>query len=138
MEQKDYLLREIEKIGLLLRMIFSKIAVKEENLATTVESQFEEAKGLLLQETGIDIDLLLSLDERETDDYLSRFNGLNSANIEALADILSVTGMKAKPEMTTVFLEKALNLYELCISTDKTFSFNRERKISEIRNRLRK
>ena len=36
MEQKDYLLREIEKIGLLLRYIFSKIAGNGENYALTM------------------------------------------------------------------------------------------------------
>jgi hypothetical protein len=137
MEQKDYLLREIEKIGLILKMILHKLAGTEENPVRTAESNLEEAKELLLQETGFDTALFLSLDESGTVGYIAKFRGLNSANIESLADILSVAAMIAEPGMIPVYLEKALNLYELCNSSDKTFSFDRERKISEINNKLK-
>ena len=63
MEQRDYLLREIEKIGLLLRMIFNKLAGWEETYSNTLESQTKEVKELLLHEIGFDIDLFLSLEE---------------------------------------------------------------------------
>jgi hypothetical protein len=136
MEQKDYLLREIEKIGLLLKMIFNKIAGKEENYALTVENQFEEAKGLLLSEIGFDIDTFLSIEKSEIEQYISEFNGIKGSNIELLADIFRVMGMKTDSSMTKEYLERALKLYELCNSLDKTFSFDRERKINEIRNAL--
>ena len=63
MQQKDYLLREIEKIGLLLKMIFNKIAGKEESYALKAENQFEEEKELLLHETGFNIDVFLLIEE---------------------------------------------------------------------------
>ncbi len=136
MEQKDYLLREIEKIGLLLKMIFNKIAGKEENYALTVENQFEEAKGLLLHEIGFDIDIFLSLEKSEIEHYISKFNGISGSNTELLADILRVMGMKTYSSMTKEYLERALKLYEFCNSLDKTFSLDRERKINEIKNAL--
>jgi hypothetical protein len=136
MEQKDYLLREIEKIGLLLKMIFNKIAGKEENYALKVENQFEEAKGLLLSEIGFDIDTFLSIEKSEIEQYISEFNGIKGSNIELLADILRVIGMKTDNAMTKEYLERALKLYESCNSFDKTFSFDRERMINEIRNAL--
>jgi len=136
MEQKDYLLREIEKIGLLLKMIFNKIAGKEKNYALTIENQFAEAKGLLLHEIGFDIDIFLSVEESETEHYISKFNGLRGSNIELLADILKVMGEKTDSAKTKKYLERALKLYELCNSLDKTFSFDRERKINELKNVL--
>ncbi len=136
MEQKDYLLREIEKISLLLKMIFNKIAGKEKSYALTVENQFEEAKGLLFHEIGFDIDIFLSIEKSETEHYISKFNGINGSNIELLADILKVMGMKTDSAKTKEYLERALKLYELCNSLDKTFSFDRERKIIEIKNVL--
>ena len=136
MEQKDYLLREIEKIGLLLKMIFNKIAGKEENYALTVENQFEDAKGLLLSEIGFDIDIFLSIEKSEIEQYISEFNGIKGSNIELLADILRVMGKKTDSAKTKECLKGALKLYELCNSLDKTFSFDRERKINEIRNAL--
>ena len=134
MEQKDYLLREVEKIGLLLKMIFNKLTSKGENYAITIENQFEEAKELLLKEIGFDTDLLLSLNKTEIQDYISKFNGMRGSNIELLADVLKEMGMKTKGEKSKIYLDKALKLYELCNSLDKTFSLDRENKISEIKN----
>ena len=136
MQQKDYLLREIEKIGLLLKMIFNKIAGKEENYALTVENLFEEEKELLLHETGFNIDVFLLIEESGIEHYISKFDGIRGSNIELLADILKAMGEKTDSAKTKEYLKRALRLYELCNSIDKTFSFDRERKISEIKNTL--
>jgi len=53
-----------------------------------------------------------------------------------LADILKVMGEKTYSAKTKEYLERALKLYELCNSLDKTFSFDRERKINELKNVL--
>ena len=82
MEQKDYLLREIEKTGTLLRWIIGKITGIEVNDTLTAENQFEQAKELVLNETGFDMDLLLELTEPETEKYIAGFNGINIANLE--------------------------------------------------------
>ena len=132
MQQKDYLLREIEKMGLLLKMIFNKIAGKEENYALTVEKQFEEEKELLLHETGFNIDVFLLIEESGIEQYISEFDGIRGSNIELLADILKAMGDKTDSAKTKEYLKRALRLYELCNSIDKTFSFDRERKINEI------
>ena len=136
MQQKDYLLREIEKIGLLLKMIFNKIAGKEENYALKVENLFEEEKELLLHETGFNIDVFLLIEESGIEQYISEFDGIRGSNIELLADILKAMGDKTDSAKTKEYLKRALRLYELCNSIDKTFSFDRERKINEINNAL--
>ena len=136
MQQKDYLLREIEKIGLLLKMIFNKIAGKEENYALTAENQFEEEKELLLHETGFNIDVFLLIEESGIEHYISEFDGISGSNIELLADILKAMGGKSDSAKTKEYLVRALKLYELCNSLDKTFSFDRENKISEIKSAL--
>ena len=117
-------------------MIFNKIAGKEVNYALTAENQFAEAKGLLLHEIGFDIDIFLSVEKSETEHYISKFNGLSGSNIELLADILKVMEKKTDSAKTKEYLERALKLYELCNSLDKTFSFDRERKINELKNVL--
>lgn len=66
MEREDFIVREISKIGQMLSMIFSKIAGKETNTSLKLENQFEETKGSLLQETGFDTELFLSLSKQET------------------------------------------------------------------------
>ena len=136
MEQRDYILREIEKIGLLLRGIFNKLTGKGEDYALATEDHFEEAKELILRETGFEIDLFLSLENSEIEHYISEFEGIRESNVELLADVLKAVGMKIDPAKRKEYLERALYLYELCNSIDKTFSFDRESKISEIKRIL--
>jgi hypothetical protein len=137
MEQKDYLLREIEKIGIVLRMIFNKISgMKEVSADLSSEQQFEAARGMLLLESGFDLEKMLSLEKEETGHYIAGFKGLSAANIEVLGDILNELGMNAGPEASKKYLERALMLYELCNSTGKTFSFEREGKISQVKSRI--
>ena len=136
MEKRDYLLQEIEKIGILLRMILNKITLRGENNAITLENQFEEEKELLINEIGFNIDGFLSLEASKIEDYLSKFSGVRGSNIELLADVLKEIGMKGENKMSKAYLKKALKLYEQCNSLDKTYSFDRESKIEEIKNIL--
>ncbi len=136
MEKRDYLLREIEKIGLLLRSILNRIIGREENLAITIETQFGETKDMLFNEIGFDFDKFIALDQSASKDYIHQFKGFNSVNLELLAEYLYAIGVNLKPDQKQVFLKKALELYELCNQTDKTFSFEREAKIKEIENDL--
>ncbi|MEI6749340.1 MAG: hypothetical protein ACOYMF_14235 [Bacteroidales bacterium] len=136
MEQKDYLLREIEKIGFLLNEIFNILAGKGGNSSLTIENQFADARALLLHETGFDIDVFLLLEGSETEQYISKFHSMNTSNIELLADIITTMGMSTESAGAKEYLQRALQLYELCNSSDKTFSFDRESKISGIKNAL--
>ena len=138
MEQKDYLMREIEKMGFLLRAIFNKLIGKKNDFAITIETQLDYAKTLLQSEIDFDLSLFLSLDKTESELYIHKFQGLNVANIELLADILQEIAMGSETVSSEgkVFLEKSLNLYEHCNAADKTFSFAREQKINDIKRIL--
>ena len=136
MEQKDYLLREIEKIGLILSSIRQKFLGKKDNLAINLEKHVNEAKGMLLQEINFDLDKFLLLNNEELNIYLSKFEGFNMDNIEHLAEFISQLGFVDKSESSKEYLEKALQLYELCNLKSKTYSLEREKKISMIRNAL--
>lgn len=136
MEQKDYLLREIEKIGMVLQAILNRLTGKGGNTAITLENSFEDTSELLLKDVEFDLPIFLESDESESRDYLARFKGMNTANLELLAEILYQTGVNEQEDKKCVFLKKAIMLYELCESSDKTFSFERERKIKVIKSFL--
>jgi len=87
---------------------------------------------MLFIEIGFDFDRFLTLDESASKDYISQFKGINPVNLELLAEILFIIGVNAKSDKKRIFLEKTLELYELCMLTDKTFSFDRETKIEMI------
>ena len=133
MEKRDYLLREIEKIGMLLTMIINKIAGNRESYAISLEKQFETEKEILLNEIGFNLGFFLSLEKADIAPYLSKFSGIRGANIDLLADLMKEIGMLAEPAMKNEYLEKAINLYDLSTALDKTFSMEREKKIKEIK-----
>ncbi len=129
MEQKDYLLREIEKIGVLLRAILSLFTREEENFAIKIDRKFDDTTEQLFNETGFDLNYFLSMQESQIKEYISRFNGLNTQNIELIADVIYHFGVKDLTSVRKTYFKKALHLYEFCNNLDKTFSFERQKKI---------
>jgi hypothetical protein len=136
MEQKDYLLREIEKIGLIVSAIRQKIFGGKGNLAITLENQIENAKSMLLNEINFDFDKFLNLNTNESNEYILNFAGFSVENIELLAECLSETGFSDNCDNSKKYLEKTLQLYNLCNLKSKTYSVERETNINAIKNAL--
>lgn len=137
MEQKDYFLREIEKIGLIISAIRQiLLGGPKENLAITIDVQIQRAKELLYNRIGLDLEKFLSMEVNQSWAYLSEFDGLNIINIEKFADLLFLIGVNGPSDRQKIFLEKALFLYEKTNLESKTFSFERNSKINEIQKRL--
>lgn len=136
MEQKDYLLREIEKIGLIISAIRQRLFGGKEGLAINIEQQVETEKGMLFRELNFDLDKFLMLDIEETNNYLNKFEGFNVENIEHLAEVISQIGFSENFDKFTIYLEKALRLYELVNLKSKTYSTERQKKIVTIKDAL--
>ncbi|MPL94486.1 hypothetical protein SDC9_40640 [bioreactor metagenome] len=136
MEQKDYLLREIEKIGALLRAIRQRLFGGKKSGAIQPALVVDAAKEELMRETNFDLDKFLSPDTQFTNDYILSFAGFSTENIELLADFLSEIGINDNSSHSEMYLEKALQLYNLCNLKSKVYSFDRENKINSIRNAL--
>lgn len=137
MEQRDYLLREIEKIGAIIRAIRQRLFGGADEIAITVDNQAEALKEMMLSEAFIDLDELLAMDAAATDEYLAGLNGFNTENIELLAGTLADIGLNTSQPASFVMLEKALQLYRICSLRDRTYSFEREAAISQIMETLR-
>lgn len=136
MEQKDYLLREIEKIGAIVSAIRQIIFGGKGNLAITLDYQIENAKGMLFRDMNFDLDKFLGLNMEESNKYIFSFKGFNVENIETLADCFSEIGFRNNCNNSKKYLEKALQLYNLCNLKSKTYSFEREKNIDAIKNTL--
>jgi hypothetical protein len=91
---------------------------------------------MLLKEINFDFDKFLGLTDEETNEYLATFDGFNVENIEILAESISELGFDNKCDNSKKYLEKALQLYELCGLKSKTFSFEREANMTAIKNAL--
>ena len=136
MEQKDYMLREIERIGLIISAIRQKIFGGKEGLSINPEKQIEDAKGMLLDGINFDLDKFLHLDIEESNKYLGHFEGFSVENMERLAECISQVGFNYKSDKSKSYFEKALQLYELSALKSKTYSLERERSIMTIKNAL--
>ncbi|MDD3034265.1 MAG: hypothetical protein PHT25_06680 [Bacteroidales bacterium] len=135
MEQKDYILREIEKIAAILGTIRQKLFGGSDNLSLSVEKQFEDTKDMLLNDAGFDLEKFMSLDKVEGNAYLSSIKGFSIDNIELLAECVAGIGSGSKSDFSRQYYEKALQLYQYCNDKSKTFSLEREEKIEAIKNR---
>ena len=138
MEQRDYILREIEKFGAILSAILQKIFGGNSNLVITLETQVENAKRMLLHETNFDLYKFLDLNTEDSNEYICSFQGFSVENIELLAEFIFQTGFHDNSNISRKYLEKALQLYELCNLKSKTYSFERETNIKAIKNVLYK
>ena len=134
--QRDFILREIERMGAVINAIRQKIFGGKENTAITLGTQVENAKSMLLNETNFDLDNFLDLDIESSNNYICSFEGFSIENIELLAECVSQIGFNDKCERSKRYLEKALQLYELCNLKSKTYSFERETNIETIKNAL--
>ena len=133
MEQKDFILREIEKIGKLLLFLIDKFIP-----AKTIQEQQRTEKLInseLLEHYGNDLEYILSVEEKDFDTILTKNSGFNFNNIELLADLL-FTLANNQQSINKKYLLKALELYEYINTKSKTFSFERDHKITTIKSIL--
>jgi len=136
MEQKDFLLREIEKIGQIISYIRSKLFGGENTPAIITEKERRELSVLLLNEIRFDLEKFVNLDSEAAIEYISNFNGFNIDNLDFLAELLFKIGTAEPSEHSVKYLEKSLLLYELAVAKSKTFLFEREMKIQMLKNAL--
>jgi histidyl-tRNA synthetase len=136
MEQKDYILREIEKISKIISSIREKLFGSKNNLAIITEQEINNLNEMLLEEINFDFEKFLKLNSEASGEYLKKFEGFSIENIESLAELISQIGFIDKSEQSKKYLKKSLQLYELAILKSKTYSFDREMKMQMIKNAL--
>jgi len=132
MEQKDYILREIEKMGMMLRAVITKIFGGNANNAIPEEKQFEEVTEELLENAGFDLNGFIQMDDSRAVKYLEDRKDLNIRNLEDLALILE----KLAGENRLLLQQKALLILEHCRDTDRTYSIERENRIGALKTIL--
>ena len=132
MPSRDYLIRQIEEMGIFLALLLRKILkMKEENQQDQMETAVQEA---LSKELNVDIDQLILLDNEE---FLAVVNEKFSSEdqLEKLADILKVLGQEIEHSFTlskAAYLRKSLFLFTHLQESSTIFSYERKMKIQAI------
>jgi hypothetical protein len=137
MPYEDYLMREIAKIGAMLRAILGIMIRRKENFAITIEDVISETKDKLLTELNFDLDLFLAMNDQDSKEYLSKYQGFNAENLELLGDVLYKFGLQEDNQVKNLYLEKSLQVYKTCNSMDKTFSIERQKKVKLIEDLIK-
>jgi hypothetical protein len=137
MASRDYLIRQIEEMGLFLAILLRRILkMKEENQQEQMESVVREA---LDQELNLDIDQIVMLDNEDFLEVL-KTNFSTEDQLEKLANILSVLGSDIEPFFSLTkfnYLQKSLFLFIHLQESSSVFSYERKFKILEIQEIIR-
>lgn len=135
MQQRDYLLREIEKIGDMLRYFIRKLVDQKEQ---TEEQQITEQLNDEFFETfEVDMDTFLRMSFREMIKLIENKKGFTPGNIELLGDLL-IHLADRDIEFQMNYLEKAKELFEYINTKSDTFSMTLSQKITHLELKIGK
>jgi len=133
MPKEDYLLKFIEKLN---RVIAAMMGFREKGFPEDALRLADEAYTELL---SLDLLSLQNMTEAEFKDLLEKHN-LNVSYLGHLAEILFQTGdtysQLQDKDKAINFYSKSLQTLFFQIGKDKTFSLEREAKISELKKRI--
>ena len=137
MASRDYLIRQIEEMGLFLSSLLRKVLkLKDDKQPDQIESVVKES---LFQELKFDIDQVVMLGD---DDFLAIVSKTLTKDdqIEQLADIMRLMGEDIGQSYSLSkagYLRKALFLYMTIQNRSTDFSFDRKMKIDQLQEQLR-
>ena len=132
MASRDYLIRQIEEMGVFLAILFRRILkMKEENQQEQMGAVVREA---LMQEMKLDIDQVVVF---ENEDFLSivKEHFTSDDQLDKLADILKVIGQEIDHSFSLTkanYLRKSLFLFTHLQDSSTSFSYERKIKIQEL------
>ena len=132
MEQKDYILREIEKISVLILGMLGKL--NRESLPHSEKSElpFDDLKKEFEGSTGLDLEKIIDSSDLNFSKMLRKEDGFDENNIELLADLLAAIELDNK-ERENELKRTARNLYEYLNIHSRTYSYQRVIKIGRLK-----
>lgn len=137
MEQRDYIMKEIEALGKMLgTMVKFLLGLKH---GTSTAQGIEIVSQTLQSEVDLDLDMLLSIDPDNLIDYLLTNNkGFNEENLNKLAEILFTIAeyMPVEDPKRFLYYKRSLVIYEYLDKVQKTFSLDRHLRLEQIKNLL--
>ncbi|MBN1949745.1 MAG: hypothetical protein JW801_00985 [Bacteroidales bacterium] len=139
MEQRDYLLRQIQMMAQVLTALIRKLTgLKEES--SDEEQQMEKATNEMLTE-HFDFELteMMQVPVEEVAEWITCGKRLHIENLDLFAELLLLhAGTQSDTERKIRFLETAAALLSHVDEKGNTFSIERQAKILSIRNELAK
>ena len=137
MQQRDFLMRQIEQMSQAFAALIRKLlGMKTEN--TEEETQMA-TNELLKDQLHTSIQELLNIPVGAISEFIVKEKGLDESNLEVFADVLVLNAKVKSIHTDQVKLYKiALEVYQWIDNKSRTFSMERQNKIREIEEFLRK
>jgi len=136
MEQRDYLMKQIDLLGVVLATIMAKLLGIKQGQENII---LEEVKQNLIADLQIDFDNITSISD---DDFINLLNEkkIGNDNIEQFANILLLmTEELSRNDIDNKYKKmytKCLAIYRYLNKSESTYSFERHSKIEKIEKKL--
>jgi hypothetical protein len=139
-EQKDYLMRQIEQLGqVLAQMLARLLGIKQKG---NTSFGLEELRQTYKNELDIDLEELIQIPENDLIAFLINKNKNFENQLEIVADILHATAenynKNDKVDEGNKLLRKSIYILEYIHSSGKDFSIDRASKIENLKSLLKK
>lgn len=128
MRQEDYILREIQKISILLMGLLGKLKQRDE--LGNIEKEWRELQDV----TNLSLNELLLIEPFEMVKALIQNNGFNLNNLEIFAQSLYEMRYLYTDNQKEILLQRALYILEYIEVEERTYSFDRQNLIQQIKN----
>jgi hypothetical protein len=140
MEQRDYLLRQIEQLGqVLAQMLARLLGIKQKGNASFGS---EELRQIYKNELDIDVEELIQIPDIDIITFLKNKNKYFENHLEIMADILHATAenyyKNDRLDEGNEILRKSVYILEYIHSSGKDFSIDRVNKIETLKGFLKK
>jgi hypothetical protein len=140
MEQRDYLMRQIEQLGqVLAKMLARLLGIKQKG---SPSFGLEELRQTYKNELDIDLEELIHIPENDIIIFLKNKNKYFEHHLEMIADILHTTAenhyKNDRLDDGNNLLRKSIYILEYIHSTGKDFSIDRVSKIETLKDLLKK
>ncbi len=139
MEQRDYLMRQIEQLGEVLAVMLGRLlGIKQKGDASL---GLEELRQIYKSELDLDVEELIKIPKEEIVESFLKKNKLMVQHLEKIAELLQVTGENLisydRVKDGNNILGKSLYILEYLQTTSKVYSMNRVMKIENLKQMLK-
>ena len=138
MEQRDYMMRQIEQLGQVLALILARLLnIKQ---VPSASLSLDEIMSIYSDELDFTLDLILQTPKEKLIELLTTRIKFIDRHFEKMAEILSETAdlydSSGQADTARDLREKSILIYEHLQETTGVYSLDRMMKISEIKQRL--
>lgn len=135
MEQRDYLLRQIELMAQALAALIRRLTGLKDEYPEEGEAMEQVTNEMLAEHLGIDLSDILAVDLENFTEWITREKGIHISNLEAFAEVLILNARERTADEEKQQLNKAaLALLSYVDEQGDTFSIERQLKINKLKN----